>query len=320
MPEGDGARAIGLGKDREGHGAVHELEGGEGHAIAALGRVLLQPADQTEEKHAHGDGRTGQLGGGGGPETAGHLAELVERVAGEIKAEDLLLVAEELLAGPLGHLRFDPRRRRRPRHLRRRQGLEEGRLPLVAVPLAPLPDLHGLVESREEPCARLPERVEGAGFDQALHHTSIDEAEIDTPAEVGQAREGSRLARLDDRVDGGGAHVLDGGEAEVNGLAEHGEACARDAHGGRLHPESHAAALFHVLNDLVGLLHFGGEQSSHELDGIVRLEIGGLVGDEAVTRRVRVVHGHAIGDKACRPGNLEVVRCLFACEAEAPHA
>src|SRR5207253_9437688 len=87
-----------------------------------------------------------------------------------------------------------------------------------------------------------PERVEGAGFDQALHHTSIDEAEVDTPAEVGQAREGSRLARLDDRVDGGGAHVLDGGEAEVNGLAEHGEARARDAHGGRLHPEPHAAA------------------------------------------------------------------------------
>ena len=56
-----------------------------------------------------------------------------------------------------------------------------------------LPGLHGLVEPRQKARARLPERVEGAGLDQALHHAPIDEAEVDTPAEVGQALESLQI-------------------------------------------------------------------------------------------------------------------------------
>src|SRR5207245_11204202 len=121
--------------------------------------------------------------------------------------------------------------------------------------------------------------AEGAGLDGAVHQGPIEEAEVDTPAEVGQAGEGPRLARLDDRVDGDGAHVLDGGEAEVNGLADYGEARARDADGGRLHPEPHAATLFHVLDDLVRLFHFRREEGGHEFDRIVGLEVRRQVSD-----------------------------------------
>jgi hypothetical protein len=58
---------------------------------------------------------------------------------------------------------------------------------------------------------------------------------------------------------------------------------------GRLDAEPHRAALLHVLDDLVCLVHFRREQRGHELDGIVGLEIRGLVRDVRVARGVGLV-------------------------------
>src|SRR5207249_5592524 len=104
--------------------------------------------------------------------------------------------------------------------------------------------------------------------------------------------------------------VLDRGQAEANRVAGDGELNGRYVYVRRHYLDTHRAALFDVLHDLVGVPHFGGQQGGHELDRIVRLEVRGLVGDEPVRRGVRVVDGDTVGDEAVGAGNLEVVRRL----------
>src|SRR3970282_2378549 len=93
------------------------------------------------------------------------------------------------------------------------------------VALAALAGLHGLVEAFDPPRPRAAERVERAGLDEALHHPTVDDPEIDPGAKVAEGREAPRFApRLDDGFDGRAADVLDGRQAEGDQLAPHGEA------------------------------------------------------------------------------------------------
>src|SRR5262249_60933414 len=82
MADGDGARTIGLGEHREGHGAIDELESGEGHAVAALGRVLGEAAHQAEETHLGRGGAGGELRRRGPARARGGSARLREWGAG----------------------------------------------------------------------------------------------------------------------------------------------------------------------------------------------------------------------------------------------
>src|SRR5262245_11143392 len=113
---------------------------------------------------------------------------------GEIEAEHLLLRGEQLLTRPLRHLRA---RVARGRSGRRRLGpgkpVEERGLTLLAIALAPLPGFHGLVEAGEEAGAAEAQGVEGARLDEALHHPAIDQAQIDTRAEVSEGGDGAVL-------------------------------------------------------------------------------------------------------------------------------
>src|SRR3970282_1459847 len=164
------------------------------------------------------------------------------------------------------------------------------------VALAALAGLHGLVEAFDLPRPRAAERVERAGLDEALHHPAVDEPEIDPGAKVAEGSEAPRLAPgLDDGLNGRAADVLDGRKAEGDHLAHHGEARPGDIDVGGLDAQPHAPALLYVLDDLVRLLHLGREQCGHELDGMVGLEERGLVGDEPVAGRVRLVES-AAGD------------------------
>ena len=155
------------------------------------------------------------------------------------------------------------------------------------------------------------ERVERPGLDEALHHPTVHEAQVDARAEILERAEGAlRAPGRQDRLHRGLADVLDRRQAETDRVAGHGELHGRHVHVWRLDADPHRPTLFDVLHDLVGVAHFRSQQRRHELDRIVRLEVRGLVGDEPVRRGVRVVDGDTVGDEAVGAGNLEVVRRL----------
>src|SRR4030095_7008696 len=115
----------------------------EGHAIAALGGALAELAHLPQQSHARAHRARGHIGGRCRAPLTGGVLVALERVAGEIEAEHLLLVAQELLGGPLGDarqraLRLDGRRRRAGR-------VEERGLSLLAIALAPLPRPPGVI-------------------------------------------------------------------------------------------------------------------------------------------------------------------------------
>ena len=231
-----------------------------------------------------------QIGRRGDAQRLDDAAVSRQRMAGDVEAEHLLLEREALVGLPF---RRDLGRRASPDG-RRRQDLEEGPLPFGAVTLLALAALECRVGGGEEMRTREAERVEGACLDETLHHTPVDEPEVDPRAEVLQRLERPLAAtRLQDRLHRGLADVLDRGQAEANRVAGDAELHGRHVHVGRHDLDPHRPTLFDVLHDLVGVPHFGGQQRGHELDGIVRLEVRGLVRDEPVGRGVRFVESVA---------------------------
>ena len=115
------------------------------------------------------------------------------------------------------------------------------------------------------------------------------------------------------------ADVLDRREAEADGIAggrdDGGEVGVRDLYVGRHDGDVHLAALGDVLDYVLGLRGFAGQQRGHELDGIVRLEPGGVIGEQRVGGGVRLVEavagellhqvedlsGDVLGDASFRP-------------------
>ncbi len=111
-------------------------------------------------------------------------------------------------------------------------------------------------------------------------------------------------ARGDDRFDGVVADVLDGGEAEADSVGGGGEVGVRGLDIGREDVDVDLAALGDVLDDVLGLGGFAGEQRGHELDGVVGLEPGGVIGEQGVGGGVTLVEavagelGHEVEDLA----------------------
>ena len=219
-----GARLQRLGEDRQGHAAVDHIERGEGHAVAALGGLLAHPAERAEQ------GQRGRPPGArrGRPPTPRRDAG---RRRGSARAD-----------APRGRSRAPPSRRRGaarpaipgrslppppgagPRRRAAAEPVEQRPLPLGAGALGALAALHGLVEGGEESGPGPAERVEGPRLDQALDDPPVDQPQVGAVAEVGESGERPRLlARAHHRLDGPGANVLDGGEAEADGAVGHGE-------------------------------------------------------------------------------------------------
>src|SRR5208282_172302 len=85
------------------------------------------------------------------------------------------------------------------------------------------------------------------------------------------------------------ANVLDSGKAEANGFAVRSEVGIGDVDIRRFNGDAHLAALVDVLHNVVGAPGDRGEQGGHELDGIVCLEIGRVIGEQGVGGGVRFI-------------------------------
>ena len=141
----------------------------------------------------------------------------------------------------------------------------------------------------------MPERVERADLDERLEHLAVAQAQVDPRAEVGQRAERAALVpRRDDRLDRALADVLDGQQAEPDRLAVDRELEVARVDVRRQDRDAQPPALGDRRRDLLLVRAEGGEDARHVLDRVVRLEVGGLVGDEPVAGRVRLVEAVAL--------------------------
>ena len=102
------------------------------------------------------------------------------------------------------------------------------------------------------------------------------------------------VARRDDRFDGALADVLDRQQAEPDRVALDRELEVALVDVGRQDLDPHPAALGDGGRDLLLVRAEGGQDRGHVVDRVVRLHVGGLVGDQAVARGVRLVEPVAL--------------------------
>src|SRR2546423_10757500 len=136
-------------------------------------------------------------------------------------------------------------------------------------------------------------------MDQRLEHALVADAEIDSLAELEQRLEWSvRLPGADDGINRGSSDVPHSAQPKADlGLPDDGELVAglvdirRKDFNSRLFSAGNMELprLVDVLHDAVGIADLRRHQSGHEIGGEVGLEPGGLVRDDGVRDRVRLV-------------------------------
>ena len=179
-----------------------------------------------------------------------------------------------------------------------REGIEEGGLAAGLVALGGGGGGERRIDVGGEGGAFEAGPVECAAFDEALDDFFVHLAGIETGAEILEGFEGAvQPALLDGGFHGGFADVLDGGEAvaDAGGFAGHlgGEFQGAAVDVGREDADAHAFAFADEDGDFVGVADFVAQYGGHELDGVIRLEKGGLVADPAVGDAVAFVEAVA---------------------------
>jgi hypothetical protein len=207
-------------------------------------------------------------------------------VPGQVEAERRLFVGEPLGLGPIA--RRDQRERRALLLFAEQRHLRGGRFRLVRL------GQRDADRSEERRAARV-DRVERAAADQRFDRAAIDDALVDAPAEIAQVAErAAGGAGGDDRLDRLGARALDSAEAVADALrVDRLEAVVRCVDVGWDDREAVGNRVVAQRPNLVGVVHHQREVRRHERRGMMRLEVGGLVGDERISCRMRLVEAVA---------------------------
>ena len=130
---------------------------------------------------------------------------IVERMAGEEKADGVIFALQALRREP----------RRRLRNVNRRaytSGAEELRLARSRVRAAPLRVGEHRIDGGEGARAVRLQAIEGAGGGKAFERALVERARIDARGEIGEILKRPLAARLYDRLDRLRAHALDRGK------------------------------------------------------------------------------------------------------------
>ena len=107
--------------------------------------------------------------------------------------------------------------------------------------------------------------------------------------EIGKVGERPVAARGDDAVDRLAADAAQRRERVVDGVAVDVEVDARAVDRRRLDLDAEPLGLGAEFGELVGVAHVERHRRGQELDRIVRLHIGGLIGDQRIGRGVALV-------------------------------
>ena len=125
---------------------------------------------------------------------------------------------------------------------------------------------------------------------QRLEHLPVRQAQVDPRAEVDEGPERAAvLARRDDRLDRALPDVLDREQPEPDRVALDGELEVAGVDVRREDRDAEPAALGDGGRDLLLVRAERRQDAGHVLDGVVGLQVGRLVGDEAVAGRVGLV-------------------------------
>ena len=238
---------------------------------------------------------------------------VVERVAGDVQAQRLLLGGELLVAG---HLRAGDRGVELGDGVGAAHRAEQRLLARREVEPAAGGLAHRRRERLEHPQARRAGRVERAAADQALERPLVDLRLVDAAAEVPDRLElAALLARGEDRGDGVLPHPLDRRQAEPDLPRRSGHSLGirispgpvtaksgpPDVDVRRQHRQIHLGAGRHVEGHPVLGVHHRAQQRGHVLGRVVRLEVGRVVGQQRVAGGVALVERVVAGRLAEAP-------------------
>ena len=137
--------------------------------------------------------------------------------------------------------------------------------------------------------AVVPEAIERTGGDQAFENAFADDLRVDSLAEVGKARELCVAALFDNVLDRRVSHTLDGRQRIEDAIFANLEVAEARLHRRRHNIDAQAQGVLAEVAELVGIRHVERHRSCKEFDRVMRLQIGGLVGDDRVGRGVALV-------------------------------
>ena len=153
--------------------------------------------------------------------------------------------------------------------------------------------------------AVIPQVIQRPAFDQTLQGAAVQLGAVQPFAEINKG--GIRavlLAFFYELVQKALPQIFDGQEPIANMLAHHGKPASALVDVGRQHPDVQAAALSDIFRHLPGVVQHTGQQGRQVLPGVVIFQIGGLVRNRGIGRRMGFVKG--IGGKALHLGeNLQ---------------
>src|SRR5262249_45390124 len=179
------------------HRPAQVFQGDPGHPLPGLGWAF----PQRDHNPSHG-----------GPFLAARLLDrsgrtrvapkpflvLVQRMAGDVEANRLLLVGEPLLLGPfLAGRVLGAQAGARPTAIVAKEGL----LPHRPIPLSGGPPLQGLVNALEELATRPLFEVERARFDQRLDHLAVHPPQVNPFTKIEETSKRDSTPGLGDRFD-----------------------------------------------------------------------------------------------------------------------
>ena len=135
--------------------------------------------------------------------------------------------------------------------------------------------------------ASMPSKAPAA--DQAFDHPLVDGARVDAAGEVGKVGERLFAARGNDRLDRLPADAAQRRQRIVDGVAGNLELDAGTVDRGRLDLDRQPLRLGAEFRELVGVAHAERHRRGEEFDGVVRLHVRRLIGDQRVGCGVALV-------------------------------
>ena len=254
-------------------------ESGHGDRPARAEAPALEPGDRPV---------THQVADAVGHETRQTRLAARERVAGEIQAECLALPRQAHRLAPLRQQRAGQLRRARALLAREPEQIVLPRRVGAAVLIA---EVHGGTQAVHERRAVGAQAVEAPGAQQRLQRAPVDLLQVEPPAKVLETRvHPARAALRDQRLGRSLTHAAHRAQPITDAaLAAGGELVARGVDIRRQHREPQIRAFLDEGHDLVGVTHLGRQHRRHEGRRIVRLQVRGLVGEQRVGGRMRLV-------------------------------
>ena len=139
--------------------------------------------------------------------------------------------------------------------------------------------------------------VQRAAFDERLGGAAVQLLAVHPFAQVGQADKISVFALLQQVADEAASEIAHGEQSEANAVALGGEAGIAAVDVRRKHLDAVLSAFRNIFRGLCAAVQHARQQRRHVFPEVVRLEIGGLVGDDGVGRGVGFVEG-VVGEGA----------------------